>query len=83
MKKGIKSYFVVPSVTINILAWYSLIFGGNITLSCEECKEKSALKSNTISFCYLAFRGNNSLKPSWYIMDNLSSVKKTMLMSIV
>jgi hypothetical protein len=39
MKKGIKSYFVVPSVTINILAWYSLIFGGNITLSCEECKE--------------------------------------------
>jgi hypothetical protein len=29
-----------------------------------------------MNFCYLVFFGNIMLKPSWYIMDNLTDRKK-------
>jgi hypothetical protein len=45
-------------------------------------RKKCLRISSKMNFWYLVFCGIRPLEPSWYIIGNLSSVKKTLLMSI-
>jgi hypothetical protein len=51
-------------------------FSEEIILFLERNAKKKCFKSSKMNFFHLVFCGNIALKPSWYIMENLSDSKK-------